>query len=109
MPKPAAPKRRAADRILEGLEAVQAYVEGRHDPAEYRVHVPEAIDVKAIRTRLKLSQARFADRFGFSAATVREWEQGRRTPEKAARVLLTVIAREPEAVDRALRGSGKAA
>lgn len=41
MPKAVTPKRRAADRILEGLADVQAYVEGRHDPAAYRVHVPD--------------------------------------------------------------------
>ena len=56
----------------------------------------------AIRKRLHLSQARFALTFGMSAATLRDWEQGRRHPEGPAKVLLRVIDKEPEAVLRAL-------
>ena len=60
-------------------------------------------DVAALRRRLKLSQAEFATRFGFSVATVRNWEQGRVLADGPARVLLAVIASEPQAVIRALR------
>jgi putative transcriptional regulator len=60
-------------------------------------------DVAALRRRLKLSQAEFATRFGFSVATVRNWEQGRVLADGPARVLLAVIANEPQAVVRALR------
>jgi len=95
--------RRAFEKIKAGLDDALAFAEGRADRSAYRVHVPEAIDVKAIRTRLGLSQTAFAARFGFTPAAVREWEHGRRQPERSARVLLAVIAREPEAVDRALR------
>jgi putative transcriptional regulator len=63
------------------------------------------VDVKAIRTRLGLSQAGFARRYGFSAAAVRDWEQQRRQPEQAARVLLLVIAAAPEVVERVLAGA----
>ena len=65
-------------------------------------------DVAALRRRLRLSQARFANRFGFSVATVRNWEQGRVLADGPARVLLTVIANEPNAVIRALRSPGRA-
>jgi putative transcriptional regulator len=58
--------------------------------------------VKAVRGRLGLSQPDFARRFGLSIGTVRDWEQGRRMPEGAARVLLRVIEREPDAVARAV-------
>ena len=64
--------------------------------------VPPTVDVKTIREGLGLSQAEFAKRFGFTAAAVRQWEQGRRQPHGPARVLLTVIAQEPRAVQRAL-------
>jgi putative transcriptional regulator len=67
-----------------------------------------AIDVAAIRKRLNLSQSRFAEAFGLSAATVRDWEQGRRRPDRTARALLTVIARRPEAVIAALSERGNA-
>ena len=88
------------NRIMEGLGEVEAIVEGRMEPA--RVFVPAQVDVKAIRARTGLSQAAFAAKFGFSAAAVRDWEQRRRAPEATARVLLTVIDREPDAVQRAL-------
>jgi len=60
------------------------------------------VDVRAIRARTGLSQPNFAKRFGFSTSAVREWEQGRRQPEAAARVLLLVVVRRPEVVDEVL-------
>ncbi len=59
-------------------------------------------DVRTIRQRLGLSQQRFAARFGFSVETIRNYEQGHRKPRGAARVLLQIIAGEPDAVTRAL-------
>ena len=88
------------NRIMAGLEEVADLVEGRSAPA--RVHAPAEVDVRAIRQRLGLSQNAFAARFGFSASAVKDWEQHRRRPEAAARILLTVIDREPAAVERAL-------
>jgi putative transcriptional regulator len=67
-----------------------------------RVRPPARVDVKAIRRRLGLSQAAFAGRFGFSLASVRNWEQGHRRPEGPARVLLRLIQREPAFVLRTL-------
>lgn len=70
-----------------------------------RLAPPEAVDVRGIRQKLKLSQSDFAARFGFTAAAVRQWEQGRRQPHGPARVLLTIIDREPNAVRRALEST----
>ncbi len=67
-----------------------------------RVHVPETVDVKAIRRAIGLSQTRFAERFGFDLSSIRNWEQGRRRPEGPARVLLMVIKHNPQAVWDAL-------
>lgn len=64
---------------------------------------PAKVDVRNIREKLKLSQSEFADRFGFTAAAIRQWEQGRRQPNGPARILLTIIDREPNAVRRALQ------
>jgi putative transcriptional regulator len=58
--------------------------------------------VRALRAALKLTQRQFAARFHLPLGTVRDWEQGKHRPDKAAQVLLTVIARDPEAVARAL-------
>ncbi len=90
-------------RLLRGAREGRAIVRGEADPATYRVYVPPEVDVRKIRNAFKLSQEAFAARFGLPAATVRDWEQNRRRPEGAARVLLQVIKREPEAVRRALR------
>jgi putative transcriptional regulator len=62
-------------------------------------------DVKAIRRRLRKSQSEFALMIGVSVATLRNWEQGRRTPEGPALALLRVASAEPKAVARALRGA----
>lgn len=65
------------ERIVAGLEDAVEIAEGRADPTTYRIHVPKAVDVRAIRRRMGLTQAAFADRFGFSLGTLRDWEQGR--------------------------------
>jgi len=63
---------------------------------------PADVDVRAIRLRLHVTQAEFARRFGFSAATVRDWEQRRRRPEASARLLLMVIDKAPDLVKQVL-------
>jgi putative transcriptional regulator len=103
--------KRAFDSIMAGLQDALAYAKG--DRKRGRIHVIKvaAVDVRKARKKLGMSQDRFAQSFGVSVATVRNWEQGRRRPEGAARVLLRVIEREPEAVRRALssaRGKSKA-
>ena len=95
----------AGKRILRSARQALAYAEGRADVREYGVHVPESIDVRAIRRKAGMSQDEFARHFGVSRRTVQEWEQGRRAPSGSARAFLTVIDREPEAVRRALRAA----
>lgn len=95
-------RKRNVDRILKGLEEASAYVRGEADPRAFRVHVPKSVDVRAIRERMKLTQAGFARRYGFTLGAVRDWEQGRRQPEAAARILLKVIEKRPDAVEEAL-------
>jgi putative transcriptional regulator len=64
---------------------------------------------KRIRWRLHLSQAEFAKTFRIPLGTLRDWEQHRREPDQAAQAYLEVIAREPEAVRRALTAQATAA
>ena len=59
--------------------------------------------VLALRQKLNLTQEEFATRFHLPLGTVRDWEQGAHRPDKAAQVLLTVIAKAPDAVARALK------
>ena len=92
---------RAGSRILHGAREALAFARGETTEG-FIVHVPKQVDVKDIRAKTGLSQEAFARRFGFTAAAVRDWEQGRRQPEQAARVLLLVIAHNPDAVTEAL-------
>jgi len=94
-----------AHSIRRGLEQAVAYAKGEADQRAYRLHVPKSIDVKAIRTRLGMSQEEFAARFGFSVNTLRHWEQRKRQPKGPARAYLTVIDRAPQAVKKALRAA----
>ncbi len=69
-----------------------------------RTAVFRPTDVKAIRAKLGVSQPEFALMIGVSVATLRNWEQGRRTPDGPALALLRVAAKNPEAVAAALHG-----
>ena len=57
------------------------------------VNIPSIV---AARNTLGLSQSRFAELLGVSKRTLQEWEQGRRTPNGAAKTLLRVVERHPE-------------
>jgi putative transcriptional regulator len=86
----------------------------RHQAAVSDVDAPPASEaqlararripsVRALRKKLNLTQEEFAARFRIPLGTIRDWEQGAHRPDKAAQVLLTVIARDPDAVARALK------
>ena len=82
--------------LLESVRQGGAILRGHLKPS--RVFRFEEPDVRAVREGYGLSQSKFAALMGISAATLRNWEQGRRKPEGSARVLLRVVARNPEAV-----------
>ncbi|HHV66544.1 MULTISPECIES: helix-turn-helix domain-containing protein [Hyphomicrobiales] len=93
---------KAGSRILQGAREALAFAKGEADPAEYVIHIPPQVDVRAIRQKTGLSQKAFAARYGFSFGRVRDWEQGRSNIDAPSRILLTIIEKEPEAVERAL-------
>jgi putative transcriptional regulator len=88
--------------VESALGEVLAHVRGEVELPGGIIDDPTAERIVALRKRMKLSRQKFADRFGLDARAVQDWEQGRRVPDRAARVLLTVIDREPEAVVRAI-------
>lgn len=65
-----------------------------------------ALLARRARATTGLSQEAFAARYGFALASIRDWEQGRRHPDTAARSYLRVIAAIPEAVAEAMREAG---
>ena len=87
-------------RLIQSAKEARSIAGGETAPA--RSYGVEEIDVAAIRKRLNLSQDKFAARFGLSAATVRDWEQKRRRPDRIALNLLRVIEHAPDTVERAL-------
>lgn len=95
------------EQLLEGMENALAYAKGQPVAGTRTtvVQVPE-MDVRAIRKRLDMTQRSFAEAFGFSLSSVRNWEQGLRRPEKAARLLLALIDRHPETVRETLAELG---
>lgn len=89
--------------LIEGMRNAVHYLEGRKEGAHtHVVHVPAKVNVGAIRKHLRLTQKGFANQYGFALSAVRDWEQGRRNPERTARILLKIIERDPVAVNRAL-------
>ena len=93
---------------LDALTAEEKHMAALSDPDAQPItkekwsrmkQVPRA---KTLRRALGLSQEEFAARFHIPIGTLRDWEQGRAEPDQAARAYLTVIARDPEAVHRAL-------
>ena len=83
------PKRNIGIEVLEGIRELKKGHSGRI------VTVP---DVAQIRKKSGLSQGKFADLIGVSVRTLQDWEQGRRSPSGAARTLLLVADKHPEAV-----------
>ena len=70
-------------------------------PADFK-RMKKTPRAKIIRRALGLSQEEFAARFHIPVGTLRDWEQGRKDPDAAARAYLVVIGKNPEAVAKAL-------
>jgi putative transcriptional regulator len=83
------------DSIIQGL--IEALVFAQGDDACANIHNFEVptIDVAKIRARTGLSRGVFARRIGVAKGTLLNWEQGRRRPIGPARVLLTIIDKQP--------------
>jgi putative transcriptional regulator len=87
--------------LIEGMKLVLAHQRGTVDLEQVW---PKPVDVQAIRKRVKMSQAEFSRAYGIGKRALQEWERGGRQPDSAARAYLTVIAKEPTIVRRALAG-----
>jgi putative transcriptional regulator len=89
------------ERLIGGLKEALAWKRGEVVLPVRSVESMPPARVKAIRKRLAKSPKEFERKFGIPARTVEGWEQGRKV-DATARVLLTVIDREPDAVERAM-------
>lgn len=84
------------EELLESVREGGAILRGEQEAS--RLFRAEEPDVAAIRSAYGLSQNQFSKLLGISVRTLQNWEQGRRSPQGAARVLLQVAARHPEAL-----------
>jgi putative transcriptional regulator len=96
-------KREAFEQLVQSVREAGRIRRGAARPSRSFRFAPA--DVKAIRSKLGRTQVEFALMIGVSVATLRNWEQGRRTPEGPALALLRVASIEPKAVTRALKGA----
>jgi putative transcriptional regulator len=88
--------------LIEAMQEVLAWKQGKITlPVEEIDPMPPA-RIRAIRRAAAKSAREFEKKFQIPARTLEGWEQGRRKPDHTARILLTIIERDPQAVARAL-------
>lgn len=95
-------KKTPGREIIEAMEEALRFARGEDVPGARVWQVP-VLDAAEVRKKTGLSQEEFARRYRINLGTLRNWEQGVRQPEGPARVLLMVLDKEPEAVERALK------
>lgn len=88
--------------LEQSAKEILAHVKGDARLPTRRIVLPDEVDVKRIRTTARMSQAEFARAFCINPRTLQEWEQGRRKPDATTRAYLAVIAKNREAVLKAL-------
>lgn len=86
--------------LMAGMQDVLRFYRDERDG--FVIHTAQ--DIKAIRQKAKLSQPKFAEAYQLEVATLRDWEQGRRQPDRPAQVLLKLIDEDPEMIRRMLGG-----
>lgn len=90
-------------KLSSSLNSVLSHVEGKKTKGRVTKYTPPEVNVVAIRTGLGYSQEQFAEYYGFSVGSIRNWEQGRRSPDGPARILLKIIEKNPKIVESAIR------
>jgi putative transcriptional regulator len=86
--------------LLEGLREAVAWKRGEIELDVIEYDPMPAERIRAIRKKVSRSTRDFERRFGIPAATLNNWEQGRRKPDLAGRLLLRVIEEAPETVEK---------
>jgi putative transcriptional regulator len=88
-------KKELFEELLESVKQAKAIEKGQLNPAR-TFKIDPRNDIVKVRGKLKLSQTKFAAILGISTDTLQNWEQGRREPTGAAKILLKIAARHPE-------------
>jgi putative transcriptional regulator len=93
---------KSENSLVTAAREMLAHARGEIELESYEYTPPPKMDVAKIRKKLGLSQKQFADHYGFAVSALREWEQGRRNPERSTRILLALIAENPKMVEKTL-------
>ncbi|EEI5409217.1 DNA-binding transcriptional regulator [Salmonella enterica] len=89
------------ERLTQSMSQMNEIIEGTREPS--RTFHTDAMKIKEIRQASGLSQSKFAELISVNVDTLRNWEQGRRSPTGPAKALLRAIANDPRNVIQALR------
>lgn len=98
-------KRSLAAELMEGLEALEADSLGKLTLRQHVVELRPAPEVTAeellaLRQRLQLSRPVFAGYLRANNRTVENWEQGRAKPNAQAALLIRLVEKFPDTVQR---------
>lgn len=88
------------ESLQRGMAEAKAYLNGAREG--FVIHEP--VNVRAVRTRTKLTRQRFASTYGLDVRTVEQWEQGRRKPDRSTETYLRLIEMEPEKIAQLVSG-----
>lgn len=95
-------KKRDFDELVKSIKQAGEIRRGKRKPS--RIHLHPETEIALLRERLGTSQTEFAEMIQVSVATLRNWEQGRRTPQGPAKALLSLVAAMPNESRKLLRG-----
>jgi putative transcriptional regulator len=88
------------EELIESLTEARAHARG--EKSGVRIHTVKVPDVRAIRRKLHMSQEEFAATYRIPLPTLKNWEQGRRSPDAPAAAYLQAIAKRPHEISAAL-------
>jgi putative transcriptional regulator len=88
--------------LITATKEMLAHARGEITLTSYIYTPPKKVDVARLRKQLGFSQQAFANHYGFAVSALRDWEQGRRQPERSTRILLALIAANPRMVEATL-------
>lgn len=99
-----------SNRLVESMKEAVAYARGdlkKGKESKHRaikaISIPEDVNPRAIRQKLRMTQEEFSARYGFNINTLRNWEHNRRHPDQAVLAYLYAISKNPEQIEASLR------
>ena len=88
------------DELVKSMEEGAEMIQGKQSPSRRFSYPPS--EIREIRLKIGKNQTEFSHMLGVSVKTLRNWEQGQRTPNGPARALLKVVSKHPKLVEDAL-------